>query len=89
MEKKVPQFLSKPIQLVWFEIDEVCMGMLFFLVFLLFTNWFTTIALFVCPFLFSKYKKNFPQGFLGHIFYFIGFKELTNYPDSYVKKFLG
>lgn len=89
MKKRVPQYLSKPIQFVWFEIDEVCMWFLFFLLFLLFSNWLSFLGMFICPYLFAKYKKNFPNGFLGHIFFYFGLKELKYYPISYIKTFLG
>ena len=54
---------------------------------LVFGNFFL-IALFFCPYLYSKAKKKYPRGFLKLVLYQMGFIKLNGYPNYFMKTFI-
>ncbi len=84
--RRFPRYLSSPIQVLWFESDEIAiiaicytLGLLFGLV-----GW---ALLIIVPYLYGKLKKNYPRGFLKHSLYFIGLLDLKGYPIYQEKEF--
>lgn len=87
MNSRFPQYLSSPIQVLWFELDEV--GLFFSCVSfaLIFGGiiWFMLVI--AIPVGYRKLKNNYPRGFQNNIEYLIGFKELTYYPGAFQNKY--
>jgi len=79
---RFPQYLSAPFQVLWFESDEVGIILLFFMISSVFGAW-TWILLILGPCLYSKAKKKYPKGFLRHMLYFTGLKELKHCPNFF------
>lgn len=86
-ETRFPQYLSSPIQVLWFESDEL--GVILFAVTIASIckgwSWLLVIAI---PFLYSHYKFKYPRGFFKHMLYISGLKELHGYPTIFHKEFL-
>jgi len=86
MEVKVQQYLSSPIQILWFEADDVGIIFFCFAMWMVFGGYFW--LLFVAgPILYGRCKKNYPKSFLKHMLYFSGLKSLKGYPDAFTNEF--
>ena len=84
---RVPQYLSSPLQIYIFESDEVGIiaGVIGWIMIL--GGWLSIISLFVVPYLYRKTKLRYPKGFLKHLSYFLGLKDMTPYPGSFENLF--
>ena len=78
-ENKFPQYLSAPMQFMWFEADTAFLIVVFLVIGLLFGGWSMLLTIFG-PMTYAHIKKRYSSSFLIHMFYFIGFKKLSNYP---------
>jgi len=87
MPVRFPQYLSSPIQVLWFEADELGIILVFFTIAFLFGNIFY-LLMFLGPYLYSKFKKKYPTGFLQHCAYFTGLAKFEFYPDSFTRTFI-
>lgn len=81
-----PQYLASPLQILWFETDEVATLLIFFIISSLFGGW-SWLLLFVGPYLYLRLKKNYPKSFIKHSLYFLGLKTPKNYPSTFEKFF--
>lgn len=90
MENKVvqpfPQYLSKPIQVLWFETDELILG-LFFLVLALVYGKLMWVIFFASQYFYISTKKRKPRGYLKHLLYMLGLAKMQGYPDYWQKDF--
>ncbi len=84
--QRFPQYLSSPIQVLWFEPDDLGIIMLFFMVGSIFKGVFW-IFLVIGPLAYVKVKARYPKSFLKHMLYLSGIKTLKGYPDYYVNRF--
>ena len=83
---RFPQYLSAPIQVLWFEADELGIIMLCFLLAEIFKGWFWLVVI-IGPLAYSRSKLKYPRGFLKHMLYLSGIKELRNYPYTFERIF--
>ena len=76
---RVPQYLSQPIMVLWFDIDEVLVFLLGLSMAVMFGGiwWILSIA---ATWGYIKIKKNYPKGLLKHMFYAIGVLKFDSYP---------
>ena len=81
-----PQYLSKPFQILWFEVDELVI-FLFTLTLALIYGKFMWIAFLAIQYFYTRTKRIKPRGFLKHIFYMLGLLEMKNYPEYLQKEF--
>jgi type IV conjugative transfer system protein TraL len=86
-KKWIPQYLHQPIKILWFDLDEVVLINVLFMLAVIFGNVFW-LLLFIIPFVVSKMKKNRPRGFLKHYLYKIGAIDFKNVPPYFEKKFV-
>lgn len=84
--KRFPQYLSKPFQILWFEIDELVI-FLFTLTLALIYGKLMWIIFLAIQYFYTRTKKNKPRGFLKHILYVLGFIKMTNYPQYFQREF--
>ncbi len=84
---RFPQYLSAPLQVLWFEADEIAMIVLLFTISSAFGGW-TWLSFIVGPYLYSKAKSKYPKSFLKHMLYFSCLKVLRHYPTSFETFFL-
>lgn len=84
---KCPQHLSAPIQVLFWELDEVLIIFMFFIIAMMFNGW-AWLLLFIGPFIYSKLRKRYNKGFLIHLMYLSGIKPFKHYPISFQNKFM-
>lgn len=85
---KIPQYLHKPLQVLWWETDEFMIVGLGFGLWLMFGGYYFIIIGLTVPYIYSKFKKKHSRGFLKHLMYFSGFKGMKGYPDFFMKDFI-
>jgi len=83
---KVPQYLYRPYQVLFFETDElvVLVVMLFFGIVFGGIFWLLIIP---TVFLLIHLKKKYPRGYIKHVFYRLGLLTFKNAPTSFERKF--
>ncbi|BCO09250.1 hypothetical protein GF1_16260 [Desulfolithobacter dissulfuricans] len=81
-----PQYLSNPIQVLWFESDELSIIVLFFVLAMIYGG-LAWILFFAGPYLYSRSKKTKPRGYLFHLLYMIGLNKMKHYPEYFDKDF--
>lgn len=87
LNREFPQYLSRPLQVLWWETDDLMLMLTSFVLSLIFGGWVWFSIIFV-PFFYSRMKKSQPRGFLVHTLYYIGFLNFKNYPTYFEKDFL-
>ena len=87
MDRKMPQYLSAPYQLLWFEPDDLGIMVVGYMLAMVFGGIFW-LAMIIAPVAYGKVKKSYPKGFLRHLFYFAGWTELKGYPSFYEEVFI-
>lgn len=85
-QKLFPQYLSKPIQVLWFEIDELVI-FLFTLTVALIYGGITWLLFVASQVLYTRTKRKNARGFLKHILYMLGLLDMKNYPEYFEKEF--
>jgi len=85
--ERFPQYLHRPYQVLWFESDDMGIISLCFILAIIFGGLFW-VSLIVIPFLYMKFKKAYPRGYLRHLMYFMGIIRFKKYPDFFVKEFV-
>jgi type IV conjugative transfer system protein TraL len=87
MKKLFPQYLSAPLQVLFWDSDELCIIVTFFTIAMIFGSvmW---IFLILGPWAYSHMKKKYPRGFLQHILYFVGIVKINNYPSYFEDIFI-
>jgi type IV conjugative transfer system protein TraL len=86
MEKPFPQYLSAPLQVLWFEPDELGVVFTFFLVAMIYGS-VTWLLLLIAPWYYCRLKKEYPKGFFRHVLYFIGITSMKGYPTYFEERF--
>ncbi len=86
MKYKIPQYLHRQVQVLWFDLDELVTLNILFMLALIF-GYFFWILLFVGPIVLSKLKKNKPRGYLKHMLYKLGIFSLKNAPHYFEDNF--
>jgi type IV conjugative transfer system protein TraL len=84
--RKFPQYLSKPFQVFWFEMDEILIFFFFLTMALIYGKWLWLVFL-VAQYFYSKVKRNQASGFLKHILYAAGLVQMKKYPDYFTQEF--
>jgi len=81
-----PQYLSNPIQVLWFESDELVVILFFFVLAMLYGG-LAWILFFAGPYYYSHLKRNRPRGYLCHVMYMACLVNMENYPLYFEKEF--
>lgn len=84
--RKFPQYLSRPFQVLWFEVDELAI-FLFTLTIALVYGGMAWIAFVAIQYFYTRTKRNKPRGFLKHVLYVCGFLQMKNYPGYFHQEF--
>lgn len=87
MKKPFPQYLSAPLQVLFWDSDELCIIFVFFIIAMIFGS-VTWLLVVVGPWGYSHMKKKYPRGFVRHILYFTGLVKIENYPDFFEDVFI-
>jgi len=86
MQKKFPQYLSEPFQVLLFESDDIVLFLLSIVVAHATGGFFWLLPV-LSPILSTKIKRNFPSGYGKHVLYFLGIVKIKGSPDAFVKEF--
>lgn len=81
-----PQYLSKPLQVLWFETDELILFVFTFTLALIYGK-FVWIIFLATQYFYTRTKRTKPRGFLKHVLYMLGFIKMNNYPDFFQREF--
>ncbi|MCP4156541.1 MAG: conjugal transfer protein TraL [bacterium] len=83
---RFPQYLSSPINVLWFDLDEFVFIILSIVGAMMIGGWTFLVAI-IAPFFYIKFKHKYPNGFFKHLLYICGFKNLQGYPINFENKF--
>lgn len=86
LHKGFPQYLNKPIQVLWFELDELII-FIFTLTFALIYGGVMWLIFIGIQWFYTRTKRKNARGFLKHILYLLGLAEMKNYPEYFEKEF--
>ncbi len=78
-EVRLPQYLHLPRQLLWFDIIEAGMIIVFYLLGLVFGGVFYILAV-AGPVFLIPYKRRRPRGYFSHVLYDLGQVGIKGYP---------
>lgn len=82
----MPRYIHKPLQILWFDVNEVIIIVMFYLASMTFGG-LMWLLLIVGPALFIPYKRKQSRGYFQHLLYKAGFVQLTGYPLPITSKF--
>ena len=81
-----PQYLSRPMQFLWWESDELAVILLFVGLAMMFGGVFWFLP-FLGSYAFVRLKREYQKDFLRHVFYFLGLTRLKGYPEYWEREF--
>lgn len=84
--ERFPQFLSSPIQVLWWEADELGVIFVCFTLAMIFGGAFWALLV-LGPLAYGRLKKKHQRGFLKHALYIFGIRDLSPYPGPFVSRF--
>jgi len=84
--QRFPQYLSKPFQILWFEVDELVI-FLFSLTLALIYGKLMWIVFLAVQYFYTRTKRTRSRGFLKHVLYLLGFLKMKNYPEYFQREF--
>jgi len=87
VQAKFPETLDRPLQIIWWETDELAPLLVGLLLYLITDVWLFLILGYLGTRFYSKYKNRLPDGFLGHIAYALGLKNIPGYPSYLIDEF--
>ena len=87
MKRLFPRYLSAPLQILFWDTDELCLIKISFTIAMIFGSW-SYLLVIVVPWGYGRVKKRYPRGFIRHVFYFAGILKIHNYPDFSEELFL-
>lgn len=85
-DHRLPQYLYRPIQLLFFEADDVVAAGIGYLMGFFMGGWFW-FAILVLPVVYGFAKKGRPRGFLKHMVWAIGWAPMSGYPGFFDGEF--
>jgi len=83
---RIPQYLHRPYQVLFFEVDELVVVILTLFLGLCFGSIFWVLTIPVV-FLLSYFKKKYPRGYIKHVFYMTGLVVFKGAPNYFETKF--
>lgn len=84
---KVPKYLSAPLQILWWEQDELFLIISLIYYAAIFSKLFWILVPTV-PFWYIRAKRRNPKGFLGHLLYRWGLSKIEGCPTYFQKHFV-
>jgi len=81
MRARVPRYLHLPLQVLWFDMEDIGVILVMYVFWLMLDHWFGLVLLVFVPYWFKKLKESKPRGYLRHVLYRYGFQKLKAYPS--------
>lgn len=86
MKVRVPQYLHKPPQILWFDAHEILIIAAAYIGSVAFKG-YAWVLLFTLAWFAIRYKRRKPRGYILHLFYSAGFFKLNGYPLPTARRF--
>ncbi len=87
MKVRIPKYLHLPLQILWFDLEDIGVIFAMYFFWLLVDHWICLVLLVVVPWAFKNVKGKMPRGYLKHLAFRLGFWKSKNYPPSSVTVF--
>lgn len=87
MRVPIPQYLSRPMCVLWWETDELVVGAMSFSFGMLIGGWIPIVLALAAFMAYRHFRKEAGRGFVNHLPYILGFKAFEGFPHAYVDKF--
>jgi hypothetical protein len=87
MWARVPRYLHLPVQFLWFDLEEVGLIIVCYMLAMIVDSWYAAPFVVLVPWFFKKVKANKPRGFLRHALYAYGFQHMRGYPSPLIRSF--
>ena len=84
--RKFPQYLSRPFQVLWFEVDELAIFLFTLTVALIYGGlaWLVFVGV---QYGYIRTKRSKPRGFLKHLLYACALLQMKNYHGYFEQEF--
>ena len=82
-----PQYISSPIQILWWEMDQIVIAALSCTAAILQRGIIPWIAFIAVQLIYAKAKKNRPRGFMQHVLYMLGMSKIQHYPEYFNQEY--
>ena len=82
-----PQYMSLPVEVLWWEMDQVAIAALSFTAAILQGGLVMWIGFFAVNYFYGRTKRNKPRGFMKHVIYMFGMSNLENYPEYFQQEY--
>ncbi len=83
---RFPQYLSKPVQVLWFGTDELILFIFLFTLAVSYGKLMWPVFI-LSQYFYTRTKRMKPRGFFKHLLYAAGMLKMKNYPDYFEKTF--
>jgi len=87
MRARVPRYLHLPIQILWFDMEDIAIVLLCYVLWMVMDKFWLLPMVVLVPYLFHHLKARKPRGFVRHVLYEFGFQKLDGYPPPQVIDF--
>jgi len=86
MKERMPKYLHKPLQILWFDVNEIVMIVIFYMFAMMFGGlaWFLVI---LGPLILIPFKRKQPRGYIQHVICYLGYSKMIGYPLPVSKRF--
>lgn len=79
--------LHLPVQILWFDLEDIAVFLVMYVLWLLIDSIYLLPAVVLVPFYLRKYKASKPRGYLQHLLFEFGLRDMPDYPPPVVSKF--
>ncbi len=86
MNYRIPQYLHRPIQLLWWEQDQIVAIIVGYLLGFFLGGWWY-LGLVAVPWAYFRLRRRLPRGALIHAQYAAGLLTLPGYPTYFERRF--
>ena len=87
MWARVPRYLHLPVQILWFDIEEIGLIIVCYTLAMIIDSWYAAPFVVLVPWIFKTVKAEKPRGFLRHALLAYGFQSLRGYPSPQIRAF--
>ncbi len=88
MRVKFPRHLNAPLQIIFFEADDIGVFMILLFIAMTFKHWILYVLMILGTWQYRRIKSKYPRGFLLHVLYFWGLVDLSRYPSAFENVFI-
>jgi hypothetical protein len=87
MWARVPRYLHLPVQILWFDMEDIGMIIVCYTLAMIIDSWYAAPFVILVPYLFRTAKADKPRGYVRHILYANGLQSMRRYPSPQKRVF--